>query len=300
MAAHLAPLSRRDFIRHALIFSAALGVSPELLAASRRTDKDTWALFSDIHISGDPAKIVRGTNPTENFKLAAAEVLKLSRNPAALMICGDLAFSQGLSEDYRNLVSLLDPLRAAGLPLHLALGNHDNRERFWAAFPKARKSYLKDKHALILKTPHANVFLLDSLERTNSTPGLLGEEQLFWLAKQLDSQKRKPAIVVAHHNPMDEPNTGALKDTQALFDVLRPRKQVKAYVFGHTHQWHIAEDTSGIHLVNLPALAHVFGEESPSGWVLATFKKQGMSLELRCVNRAHKLHGQKVELNWRT
>ena len=43
---------------------------------------------------------------------------------------------------------------------------------------------------------------------------------------------------MVHHNPGVGANIG-LKDTSAFLDVIRPRKQVKAYVYGHTHTWKI-------------------------------------------------------------
>ena len=85
--------------------------------------------------------------------------------------------------------------------MHLVLGNHDQRENFWAAFPEAKPALpAADRHAAVVETPLANWFLLDSLYKTNVTPGLLGAAQLQWLAKALDAHADKPALLVAHHN----------------------------------------------------------------------------------------------------
>ena len=101
-----------------------------------------------------------------------------------------------------------------------------------------------------------------------------------------------------HHNPGISGNIG-LKDTAALFEVIRPRKQVKAYIFGHTHVWNVWPDESGIHFVNLPPVGYVFQEGQPSGWVHATLEEKGMRLEMRCLDKAHKVHGQVHNLQWR-
>jgi hypothetical protein len=61
----------------------------------------------------------------------------------------------------------------------------------------------------------------------------------------------------------------------------------------------MVEDDSGIHLVNLPPVAYVFREGNPSGWVHATTRRDGMRLELRCVDPKHKCQGQVVDLKWR-
>ena len=98
------------------------------------------------------------------------------------------------------------------------------------------------------------------------TPGVLGEAQLAWLAKVLDAQPDKPALVLAHHNPDPAAKTTGLTDTAALMDVLLPRKQVKAYFFGHTHCWSLGRQKD-LHLVNVPAVAWLFDKTQPRGFI---------------------------------
>jgi 3',5'-cyclic AMP phosphodiesterase CpdA len=140
--------------------------------------------------------------------------------------------------------------------------------------------------------------VLDSLDKTLSTPGVLGPEQLGWLAKTLDANPDKPALVMIHHNPGIAGNIGLI-DTVALFEVIRPRKQVKAYIYGHTHTWKVEQDNTGLHLINLPPVSYVFHEGDPAGWVHATLQKNGLRLELRCIDTAHPSHGQVHNLTWR-
>lgn len=90
-----------------------------------------------------------------------------------------------------------------------------------------------------------------------------------------------------------------LKDTLALLEVIRPRKQVKAYIFGHTHHWNVEQDSSGIHLINLPPVGYVFREVEPSGWVHAQLEKSAMRLEFHSIDPKHKANGQVLELAWR-
>ena len=152
----------------------------------------------------------------------------------------------------------------------------------------------------LLRTSEVNWFVLDSLETTLQTPGFLGQGQLDWLARTLDANRKKPALVLLHHNPGSSENVGGLKDTAGLLEIIRPRKQVKAWIYGHTHKWSVTADESGIHLVNLPPVAYVFQSASPSGWVQATVHGDGMKLDLRCVDPTHKNHGQVVVLKWRS
>jgi 3',5'-cyclic AMP phosphodiesterase CpdA len=301
MPIHLPPIPRREFLKRSLLMGAGLAFGSSLWAAARRTDANSWALLADTHVAADRATVVRGTNMTGHFQTVSTELLGLPKRPAGVFVLGDCAYSSGEKGDYTALTELLQPLRAGELPVHLALGNHDQRENFWEALQqgKAAERPVVDRHVAMIRSSHVNWFLLDSLEKTLQTPGLVGQAQFDWLAKALDANKRKPAVILVHHNPGAEANHTGLKDTQALFDLIRPRKQVKAWIFGHTHNWNVVEDASGIHLVNLPPVAYVFREGNPNGWVQATTRSDGLKLELRCVDARHKQHAQVVDLKWR-
>ena len=276
-------------------------LSPSLFAASRKVDEHCWALFSDIHLSADPTKLGRGVNMTDNFRAVVNEVLALSTQPSNVLINGDLAFNSGESIDYEHVLDLLQPLRTAGMPVHLAMGNHDHRERFRASCLKDTtvKLPLENRQASMIETPRVNWVVLDSLDQTNTTPGVLGEEQLTWLAKTLDANPSKPALVVVHHNPNPEGVKGGLTETKEFFEIIRPRKQVKAYLFGHTHRWSHAQDASGIHFINLPTTAYIFDKVSPQGWVQVDLKENGMRLTLSCLDKMHQENGRVLDLKWR-
>jgi 3',5'-cyclic-AMP phosphodiesterase len=144
-----------------------------------------------------------------------------------------------------------------------------------------------------------NWFLLDSLEETNVTPGFLGKNQLEWLATTLDAHPDTPALVMVHHNPGVTGNTG-LKDTVPFFEIIRPRKQVKAYIYGHTHAWSVDRDDTGLHLINLPPVAYVFTDAAPAGWVHARTEPEALHLTLHCIDKSHRLNGQQMQLPYRT
>ena len=302
MPIHLPPLSRRRFLGRTLAAGAGLALAPELFAGPSQTDPDSWALLSDTHLAGDRTLKARGINMTEHFESVSRELSALPKRPAGVFITGDFAFNSGQASDYAVVADLLRPIRQAQMPVHLTLGNHDHRERFWEAFPdeKAAQRPLVDRQVSLLRTPRANWFILDSLETTLSTPGLIGPEQLDWLGQALDANPDKPALVLVHHNPFFHGGNMGLKDTVAFLEILRPRRQVKAYIYGHTHAWGVFQDTSGIHLINLPPVSYVFKDGEPSGWVHAQLGRKAMDLELRCIDPTHKLHGQKHNLAWRS
>jgi Icc protein len=80
--------------------------------------------------------------------------------------------------------------------------------------------------------------------------------------------------------------------------VILPRKQVKAWIFGHSHVWK-HEKQDDLHLVNLPATAWVFRPEVPAGWVDVSLQKRGAVFQLYTLQKDHPQNEQRLELKWR-
>ncbi len=220
MPIYLPPIPRRSFLKGALAAGAAALLGREALAEAPKKDPNRWALISDIHVSSRREDKHADVKPAETFAATVKQVLALDPLPATAIITGDLAALTGEPGDYKLVKELFLPLRAAGIPLHLVLGNHDHREHFWAAFPEAKPAgTVADRQTAIVETPLANWFLMDSLLATKLSPGALGKEQLAWLAKELDARKDKPALLVAHHQ-LDL--YGGLLDYFALLERRRP------------------------------------------------------------------------------
>jgi 3',5'-cyclic-AMP phosphodiesterase len=301
MPVYLPPISRRRFLKGSLAASALVAAGG---CASHKSASDAhgWALLSDIHIAADPATVHSNVNMTRNLRAVAEEVRAWPEPVSGVLINGDLAFNSGESADYAAILGLLRPLRESGLPIHLALGNHDHRRHFWTALPeeKSADASLPERQTAIVRTPYANWFVLDTLIATLETPGRLDDAQRAWLARSLDENADKPALVATHHHPdLGGAKGGPLEDTAALLEILRPRRHVKVWFFGHTHRWGVAHDESGLCLVNFPPVAYLFEEGRPNGWVHATLLPDGARLELRCLDRTRQDHGQVVHLTWR-
>jgi 3',5'-cyclic-AMP phosphodiesterase len=89
-----------------------------------------------------------------------------------------------------------------------------------------------------------------------------------------------------------------LTDTGAFLKVILPRKQVKAYFYGHTHFWGLTA-LSGVHLVNLPVMAWPFDPSQPRGYVTLRLRPDGTTLVLHALDHNDARNGQKIELAWR-
>ena len=308
MPIHLGPITRRDFLTGAAGATAALVIGRRAYAAEAvKVDPNCFALLSDTHVPADPKTNIGRVNMTKQFARTIAQVAELTPAPSGAILCGDLSHVRGLVGDYRIFAPIVGKLAGAKIPAHLLLGNHDNIKNLYSVLAKAKPKTppVAGKHVSIVQSPHANWFLLDSLEKTNSTPGRLGKEQLEWLTKSLDAHSDKPAIIMAHHDPSLAPRpkkgakkrkTSGLQDGAAMLDILLERKHVKAFINGHRHSWSVRKH-KGLHVIGLPTTAYSFGKNA-SGWVIARTEKTGMSLEFRTTNAKHADNGKKAKLTW--
>jgi len=303
MSERFPPISRRQLLARGLAAAAGCLWPWRLLGAEGAGDPNRWVLISDTHICAQRDLTHRGIRPAVTFGQARREILALDPRPAGVILSGDSVYIEGRPGDYQVLVEETAPFREAGLPLHICLGNHDHRENFYAAFPKhkpAGAAPVAGKHVSLIETPAADWYLLDSLKKTNYTPGELGEAQLKWLAAQLAARPERPALLVAHHNlnPPENPGGSGLLDTAAFWKLATSHQQVKAYFFGHTHRWS-AQQQDGIWLVNVPALAWLFDQSQPRGWLDVQLGAEGARVELHSLDPRHPKHGQRVEMKWR-
>lgn len=304
------PISLPAFTRRHLLRNAAatgLGLlAGDSLHAAGDSKSELWCLFSDTHIAEDQSTIAREVNVADHLKQAVREVLKVQEKEKlfGLFVNGDLALKDGQPGDYATFVELMKPLRHNGIDVHLTLGNHDSREKFWEGCWELteNKKRLPLRHIDVITSAVVNWVLLDSLQETNSTPGHLGESQLSWLDRSLRDTPDRPTIIMVHHNPQGTVESGkkatGLLDTEDFMRVVDRHPKVKAWIFGHTHTWEIKSRKSGLHLINLPPVAYPFGKDQPQGWVSARVDHKGMTLELRSLNLAHPQHGEKKRLEW--
>lgn len=292
MPLHLTPQTRRHFLKTTLAGGTAMLASRSVDAADSEPKSNRWALLADTHIAGNPSEIARGVTMNDNLNHILDEVLAEQADLSGVIINGDCAYLQGLAADYATLSKTLQRLVDADLPVHMTMGNHDDRVPFYDAFNEQRPDnpLVEGKHVSMLASPAANLFLVDSLWKVDHVTGKLGGQQLDWLTKALDANRQKPAIVIGHHNLQFPPEGSSeqvtgLSDSQVLLDTLHDRPHVQAYIFGHTHNWNIRQTARNLHLINQPPCAYLFDASRPNGWVRAELGPDRLRLELRALDR---------------
>lgn len=288
--------SRRKFLGDATAATATAALlsqaSPSLRAQQSRV---RWAFFSDTHIAADRANEYRGFRPYEQLAKVAPAVA--SSNVAGSLICGDLARLTGQPGDYQNLIQLLAPV-SAKMPIAMALGNHDHRKNFQAAFAKhpGDLQLVRDRHVLAVSAGPVRLLVLDSLILPDFTPGLLGKEQRTWLERYLGASDDTPTLVFVHHTPGD--NDGELLDAEKLLRVLAGSRKVKALIYGHSHRYRF-DNMDGLHCINLPAVGYNFADTEPTGWAEVELSAEGADFKLHAIGGNLDGNGKITSVRWR-
>lgn len=201
--------------------------------------------LSDPHIQ--PAgetfwEVIDGYDMTRR----ALEAIDLSRlKPDFLIISGDLAQDGDYDRAYARIRKIVDDIEEKfGVPVLLALGNHDERAVFRRVVlgddgSSGAKPYYYTRRVAGLK-----VVVLDS-NGYQAANGRIDDEQLDWLVQEL-REERLPCLVVCHHPPIptgiERLNGELLSNADMLGDILAVyRDQILGILCGHIHHVNIGE-----------------------------------------------------------
>ncbi len=291
-------LSRRRFFQLAGL--ATLAFPLRGWAALDTSGGDEVVIINDIHITGIPEEKIpaNAKDDDDHLRATVKQILALPKKPAAVIINGDLALAIGTAADYAVVRELIAPLRDAGIPIHLTLGNHDVRDIFMQAFPEMKSaSALKEhRHNSLIDLPSTRLILLDTLDQSPGPSGKLGAEQIAWILAKIDEVPTKQVVLVGHHTPQvgGDPShyKAGIVDTADFWPEVTKRPQVKAFIHGHTHEWTQALD-SGIHVLSTIACAYVFNKNTnATGWTSARFNAHGFQLKLNTLETDHAWNGE--------
>lgn len=286
-------LSRRILV--IFLFCIAFLINSRIAVSSENTEI-SLALLSDIHIPAvQPADAPKNHfyfDPQGNFQKAVDQAIKT--DPKALIITGDIARLTGQKDDYGKVLEMITPY-ALKTPFYPVMGNHDDRINYAEIFKDPGiGDYVKDKYIRIINLDFAKIIILDSMKEVNYAPGNLGTDQLGWLERYLDEYNDKFVILCLHHPPFEK----SLEDYREFLDVIQPRINVKAVIYGHSHNYGF-ESAGDLHLINLPAVAYTFNQNLPVGWVQVILTEiQGTFTFHSINNTSPEIYPQKI-LKWR-
>jgi 3',5'-cyclic AMP phosphodiesterase CpdA len=124
------------------------------------------------------------------------------------------------------------------MPVHLLLGNHDDRDNFLAAFPEAPR----DRDGFVQQgfdTPAGRMILLDT-KLPGTHAGGLCERRLAWLAEEM-ADGEAPVFLFLHHPPLPvgirRMDQIPLLHAAELARVVEPHRGRIRHIFhGHLHR----------------------------------------------------------------
>jgi 3',5'-cyclic AMP phosphodiesterase CpdA len=192
------------------------------------------AQITDIHLGfdqGNPDEHNRRRLDTTLMRLASMEP-----RPDMLIASGDLADA---GDDEVSYGQLKQALSGMPFPVYFALGNHDSRAAFRAAFPDVPVidggfvQYEIDAGPLRL-------LVLDTLEEGRHGGGFC-ETRAAWLRERLAETPDRPTVIVLHHPPIqtglpwmtENPDAQWIKRLHAI---VAAHGQIVAMIAGHLHR----------------------------------------------------------------
>lgn len=267
------PLRRRQLLQLAAS-AAAAGAGPWMLdqrrapAASSAAGDLLIGLISDLNSSYGSTSYIRQVSQGVRQLLAL--------KPALVACAGDMVAGQkpGLSASQLDAMwesfarTVLAPVRQAGVPFLLTLGNHDASPGFAADRQAARRFWTPRRQALGLQFVDGADFPFHYSVLNNGVFWLVWDAsssripaaQLRWARQQLASPAARQARLrlVMGHLPLagvsqgrDRP--GEVLDQAAAVQQLLEAGAVQAYISGHQHAWYPAR-RGQLDLIQLGAL----------------------------------------------
>lgn len=230
-----------------------------------------WAWLADTHISADDGAQRGGWRPAFRLERIAKEISAI--DPSGVLVNGDLAWSRGEIGDYRQLLSILDPVMATA-PLVLGVGNHDHRGNLLAAFADWR-GQVPAKVAVSVEQPPYRLILLDSQINPREIGGEIGIAQIEWLDNVLRTGPDTRTVLFVHHPGVS--TSEGCRDFDSLTRVAARHRAVQAIVTGHDHEFSLGR-VRGVHWVSLPATGFPFTPGTPCGWIEADLSNRGLAL----------------------
>lgn len=234
--------TRREFLMGAGIACLSAAGCSSMRGLGAKFDNNKTVFLSDTHVAHPGRDTIWGPQPdyqNATFMKTVDTILAMSPLPRRVVVMGDVAVSFGYLEDYQHARPGIDKLKAAGIDVYLATGNHDHRDPMVKVFPEcAERSPVKGRLVSVVDLGTADLLLLDSLHADpkgegshNPVAGELDPAQAEWLIETAKAAKR-PFFVGAHHTIDD------LKyKNRGIGAILVDAPFYSGYIHGHNHRW---------------------------------------------------------------
>lgn len=196
--------------------------------------------LSDLHLVA-PGAPLHGLNPQDRLRRCVAHIRSFHADAAFVVLTGDLTHG-GEPAGYEAARVILAELP---MPLHVTLGNHDDRDAFRTAFPQVTVSeggFVQEA----FDTPEGRFIMLDTHEPGRAEGGLC-DRRLGWLEREL-RVSAGPVFLCLHHPPfpvgLGRMDRIRLLNGNPLLSVLHPYHGRVRHIFvGHLHRalagsWH--------------------------------------------------------------
>lgn len=191
---------------------------------------------SDTHFVGDGELLHQQVDSDKNLAELFAGFEKANARPEAIIFTGDLA-DTGRPDAYERLRAIVEPAAAKlGAQIIWVMGNHDER----VAFRRGLLDEEADQSEPVDRVYDINGLRIIALDTTvpGQHYGELTDDQLAWLAHELEVPAPDGTLIVLHHPPVPSPlglmGLVELRDQDRLADVLRGT-DVRGVLGGHLH-----------------------------------------------------------------
>lgn len=190
-----------------------------------------FIVMSDLHLVPE-GHVSAGLDTAARLEQAIWDVNAHHADADFCILAGDLA-DHGDAASYERLKALLEGL---SVPVHVTLGNHDDRPTYLEVF--GRDAADADGFLnFVIDAKGYRIIVLDSSE-PGRVEGVLCERRLQWLEARLAEATDRPVIVVLHHHAGDlhlDVDRVKLVQAEHFIDILKHHPDVRQVIAGHVH-----------------------------------------------------------------
>jgi 3',5'-cyclic AMP phosphodiesterase CpdA len=190
-----------------------------------------FVVMSDLHLLPE-GELSMTLDTAARLEQAIETVISRHADADFCILAGDLA-DLGQRAAYERLKTLVSRLP---IPVHITLGNHDDRPTFFSVFGHsfAAETGKADK---VIDAKGYRIIVLDSSE-PGRVDGVLEPVQVGWLRARLAEALDRPVIVVLHHNANAlhiHSDTIRMLEPDGFIAALKTHPDIRQVIAGHVH-----------------------------------------------------------------